>query len=87
MGRDAAGRPRASRARRGVHGYYVLPFLLGDRLVARVDLRTARADGVLRVHAEHWEPGARTTTAQAELYEELAQLARFVGVEAVERVP
>lgn len=72
---------------RRVHGYYVLPFLLGDRLVARVDLRTARADGVLRVHAEHWEPGARTPTAQAELYEELAQLARFVGVEAVERVP
>lgn len=71
---------------RRVHGYYVLPFLLGDRLVARVDLRTVRAQGVLRVHAEHWEPGARTDSAQAELDDELAQLARFVGVEAVEKV-
>ena len=66
------------------HGYYVLPFLMGDQLVARVDLKTDRKACVLRVQAAHGEPKIDRTKVAAALAEELASMAAWLGMERVE---
>ncbi|MBN8889459.1 MAG: YcaQ family DNA glycosylase [Rhodospirillales bacterium] len=71
--------PRAQRT----DGYYVLPFLHGDRIAARVDLKADRAARVLRVHAAHLEPPATEAATAHALARELGDLARWLGLERV----
>lgn len=66
------------------HGYYVLPFLFGERLVGRVDLKSDRARSRLQVRGGSVEPGIAAKKVVAVLAEQLRSLAEWLDLERVE---
>ncbi|MDQ1732371.1 MAG: uncharacterized protein QOK10_2530 [Pseudonocardiales bacterium] len=65
------------------YGYYVLPFLLGDRLVGRVDLKADRQAGLLRVQSAWGEAGIDQDEVASELAQELGVLAKWLELDGV----
>lgn len=66
-----------------IYGYYVLPFLCGDRLVGRVDLAADRHRGDLNVYAVHWEDwleGSQRDECRQALEAELEQMRHWLGL-------
>ncbi|WP_297344239.1 crosslink repair DNA glycosylase YcaQ family protein [Amnibacterium sp.] len=70
-----------------VHGYYVLPVLVDDRLAGRVDLKSDRKAGVLLVQAAWLEPGEQPEAVAERLAPVLEAATRWQGLGAIEVVP
>ena len=66
------------------YGYYVLPFLLGDELVGRVDLKADRANGALLVQSAWAEPGVDEREVAAALLDELRLMAAWLELDRTE---
>jgi uncharacterized protein YcaQ len=74
-------------AHQRVYGYYVLPFLLGDALVARVDLKSDRQRSALRVQGAFAEPGVDSDQVAAELAGELRLVASWLELDQIAVAP
>jgi uncharacterized protein len=66
-----------------LYGYYVLPFLLGDELVGRVDLKSDRQTSTLLVQGSYAEPGVPSEVIVPELADELQLMAGWLGLERI----
>lgn len=66
-----------------IYGYYVMPFLLGDAIAARVDVRADRGADVLRVPGAFLEPGHRAEDVAGPLAAELRVLAAWLGLRRI----
>lgn len=64
-------------------GYYVLPYLQGDQITARIDLKANRQDRKLEVRAAHLEAGAKAEKVLGQLGPELIAMAEWQGLDAV----
>jgi uncharacterized protein YcaQ len=67
-----------------VYGYYVLPYLQGDQITARLDLKANRQTGRLQIQASHLEPGAKQDKVLADLIPELRKMAEWQGLQDLE---
>jgi uncharacterized protein len=65
-----------------IYGYYVLPFLMGDRFAARVDLKADRKMATLIVHAAYVEPGFDPRAVASALAAELRSMASWLSLES-----
>jgi hypothetical protein len=64
------------------YGYYVLPFVMGDRFAARVDLKADRRRSTLIVHAAFLEDGLEPGQVSAALAGELRSMAAWLSLES-----
>ncbi len=69
---------------RRIYGYYVLPFLLGDTLVGRCDLKADGKRGALKVQSAYVEPGQDRNHVASELAAELRQMQEWLGLDDLE---
>ena len=70
-----------------VYGYYVLPFLMDGDLVGRVDIKTDRQEGVLRVKGAFAEPDVDKIAVGKALRRELEQIAAWLSMSDLEIAP
>lgn len=73
-------------AHKRVHGYYVLPFLEGEQVTARVDLKADRRESMLRVMSAHRDAPA-TDRTPALLAAELVTMAEWLGMDGIRVEP
>ena len=66
-----------------VYGYYVLPFVVGDRIVARVDVKADRQSSVLIANGAFSEPEIDIAFVASELMQELRDMATWLGLDSV----